>query len=151
MCMACAPPASPLPDFFLPSPSSRLSLLLPDSFLALLPQVHDEVILEGPKESADDAKKLVVAHMANPWKAMIGQAVKDLFPQRTVSRVGGSGRRLFQRRGEDVILTLTCASGSLRPSQIKNDNGVELTCPSVPLLVELSTSSNIADTWYEAK
>lgn len=31
------------------------------------PQVHDEVILEGPAESAEEAKARVVAAMANPW------------------------------------------------------------------------------------
>eukprot|EP00983_Pelagomonas_calceolata_P007514 244964-Pelagomonas_calceolata.AAC.1 len=30
-------------------------------------QVHDEVILEGPKETAQQAKDLVVKHMAHPW------------------------------------------------------------------------------------
>ena len=30
-------------------------------------QVHDEVILEGPEASADQAKALVVRNMAHPW------------------------------------------------------------------------------------
>ena len=34
-------------------------------YLAL--QVHDEVILEGPKESAQEAKALVVQHMERPF------------------------------------------------------------------------------------
>jgi len=33
----------------------------------LVMQVHDEVILEGPKETAQQAKDLVVKHMAHPW------------------------------------------------------------------------------------
>lgn len=37
----------------------------------LLMQVHDEVILEGPKASAGEAKALVVAHMTNPWAALM--------------------------------------------------------------------------------
>ena len=30
-------------------------------------QVHDEVILEGPQETAADAKQLVVDHMGKPF------------------------------------------------------------------------------------
>lgn len=30
-------------------------------------QVHDEVIMEGPKESAERAQQLVVQHMENPF------------------------------------------------------------------------------------
>lgn len=41
----------------------RLTLNIP----APLSQIHDEVILEGPKESAQLVKELVVQHMANPW------------------------------------------------------------------------------------
>ena len=33
----------------------------------LLLQVHDEVILEGPRESAERAQQLVVAHMRSPF------------------------------------------------------------------------------------
>lgn len=36
--------------------------------------MHDEVILEGPRACADEAKKLVVAHMANPWKSLMDRA-----------------------------------------------------------------------------
>lgn len=32
-------------------------------------QVHDEVILEGPKETAVEAKDLVVSHMERPFNA----------------------------------------------------------------------------------
>lgn len=35
--------------------------------LCLLWQVHDEVILEGPKETAERAKELVVQHMEKPF------------------------------------------------------------------------------------
>jgi hypothetical protein len=38
-------------------------------------QVHDEVILEGPRETSKEAKQLVVQHMANPWKDHISRAV----------------------------------------------------------------------------
>jgi DNA polymerase-1 len=31
------------------------------------PKVHDEVMLEGPKESAPEARERVIAAMANPW------------------------------------------------------------------------------------
>ena len=30
-------------------------------------QVHDEVIMEGPKESAERAQQLVVQHMEHPF------------------------------------------------------------------------------------
>ncbi|KIY95951.1 hypothetical protein MNEG_12009 [Monoraphidium neglectum] len=33
----------------------------------LLLQVHDEVMLEGPKESAAEARQRVIAAMENPW------------------------------------------------------------------------------------
>ncbi|MEW5306424.1 MAG: hypothetical protein WDW36_008889 [Sanguina aurantia] len=33
----------------------------------LLMQIHDEVILEGPEESAQEVRKLVMDHMENPW------------------------------------------------------------------------------------
>ena len=42
-----------------------------------LPQVHDEVILEGPKETALEAKRLVQQHMANPWSAAIAKKAKE--------------------------------------------------------------------------
>lgn len=35
-------------------------------------QVHDEVMLEGPRETATEAREHVVAAMANPWKNLIG-------------------------------------------------------------------------------
>ncbi|WIA09343.1 hypothetical protein OEZ85_008750 [Tetradesmus obliquus] len=38
----------------------------------LLLQVHDEVMLEGPRESAEAAKARVVACMANPWHNLVG-------------------------------------------------------------------------------
>jgi DNA polymerase I-like protein with 3'-5' exonuclease and polymerase domains len=38
----------------------------------LLLQVHDEVMLEGPKETAEEARRRVVAAMANPWAALCG-------------------------------------------------------------------------------
>lgn len=65
---------------------------LPDKLLFLVVQVHDEVILEGPKESAEEAQKIVVECMENPF----------------------DGRKKV-------------------------------------LKVALEVSSNIADTWYEAK
>jgi len=33
-------------------------------------QVHDEVILEGPRETAARAKALVVKHMENPFNGV---------------------------------------------------------------------------------
>jgi DNA polymerase I-like protein with 3'-5' exonuclease and polymerase domains len=45
--------------------------------LALYVQVHDEVILEGPKESAKEAQDLVVKHMNHPWEwAADGEPVR---------------------------------------------------------------------------
>lgn len=41
-------------------------------------QVHDEVMLEGPKESAEEALKRVVAAMENPWENLIGFKGKPL-------------------------------------------------------------------------
>lgn len=87
----------------------------------LLMQVHDEVILEGPQGSKDEARQLVIAHMANPWKAEIDVAIKE--GRRPVALMDTG----FPRK-ED---------GSLLPVE--------------PLLVELSTDSNCADSWYEAK
>jgi DNA polymerase-1 len=40
-------------------------------------QVHDEVMLEGPKESADVAMKRVVAAMRNPWVNLVGAPEGD--------------------------------------------------------------------------
>ena len=62
-------------------------------------QVHDEVILEGPRGDSERAKELVVQHMANPWKAAIDDAVAaglraadpfTLHPRRTVVKDDGS-------------------------------------------------------------
>lgn len=41
-------------------------------------QVHDEVMLEGPKDSAEEAKRCVVAAMENPWKNLMGFEGKPL-------------------------------------------------------------------------
>jgi DNA polymerase I len=41
-------------------------------------QVHDEVMLEGPRESAEEARARVVAAMANPWANLIGFTGKPL-------------------------------------------------------------------------
>ncbi|GAX81575.1 hypothetical protein CEUSTIGMA_g9003.t1 [Chlamydomonas eustigma] len=89
----------------------------------LLMQIHDEVILEGPKHNAEDARALVVAHMANPWKSIIDSAIAK----------GARPEVLF------------------KPDSIWKDDGTELKAPVEPLLVDLATDSNIADTWYEAK
>lgn len=35
-------------------------------------QVHDEVMLEGPKETALEARERVIAAMGNPWRNLIG-------------------------------------------------------------------------------
>eukprot|EP00955_Chlamydomonas_euryale_P057669 356868-Chlamydomonas_euryale.AAC.6 len=77
-------------------------------------------------ETAEEARKLVVQHMSNPWQEQIREAIAR------------------GTRGEVVF----------RPQEYINDNGELLTGPADPLhplLVELSTSSDIADTWYEAK
>jgi DNA polymerase-1 len=41
-------------------------------------QVHDEVMLEGPRESSEAAKQRVVACMANPWENLVGYVGKPL-------------------------------------------------------------------------
>ena len=87
----------------------------------LLMQVHDEVILEGPAASRDEARQLVIGHMANPWKAEIDQAIRE-------------GVRPAELKD---------------PSFPRNEDGSPL--PVEPLLVELSTDSDYADSWYEAK
>ncbi len=68
-----------------PPPVSSLSTLtcLPHAWLAPSPpapssssrgaQVHDEVILEGPEEHAQEAKRLVQAHMGNPWASIMAE------------------------------------------------------------------------------
>lgn len=38
----------------------------------LLLQVHDEVMLEGPRESAEEARRRVIAAMENPWANLCG-------------------------------------------------------------------------------
>lgn len=38
----------------------------------LLLQVHDEVMLEGPRESAEEARRKVVEAMENPWRNLAG-------------------------------------------------------------------------------
>ncbi len=40
-------------------------------------QVHDEVMLEGPKETADEAQQRVIAAMANPWRNWLGFEVEQ--------------------------------------------------------------------------
>lgn len=42
------------------------------------PQVHDEVMLEGPRETAEEAKQRVVACMENPWENLEGFKGKPL-------------------------------------------------------------------------
>jgi DNA polymerase I-like protein with 3'-5' exonuclease and polymerase domains len=51
---------------------------LRDAGWRLLLQVHDEVMLEGPRESAEAAKARVVACMENPWHNLIGLEGKPL-------------------------------------------------------------------------
>jgi len=41
-------------------------------------QVHDEVMLEGPKETAQEARARVVACMENPWENLLGFQGKPL-------------------------------------------------------------------------
>ena len=84
-------------------------------------QVHDEVILEGPEGSKAEARQLVIDHMANPWKAEIEEAIKE---QRRPKELHDDS---FPRKEDGSIL------------------------PVEPLLVELSTDSNCAPSWYEAK
>jgi hypothetical protein len=59
---------------------------LRDNGWRLLLQVHDEVMLEGPKESAEEARRRVVAAMANPWAALCGAdpAVRPLLVELAV-------------------------------------------------------------------
>jgi hypothetical protein len=87
----------------------------------LLMQVHDEVILEGPEASKDKARQLVIAHMANPWNSEIKLAIQER-------------RRPVELKDENFP---------------KREDGSPL--PVEPLLVELSTDSNCAPSWYEAK
>ena len=47
------------------------------TLVLLSPQVHDEVMLEGPKESAEVAMQRVVAAMRNPWVNLVGADEKD--------------------------------------------------------------------------
>ena len=82
-------------------------ILLPFLFLPPSWQVHDEVILEGPQESSDAAKALVVHHMANPWEALIQRAIQE-------------GRR------RDTVHA---------PRVVQKDDGSELPAPIEPLLV----------------
>lgn len=42
------------------------------------PQVHDEVMLEGPRETAEDARQRVIAAMENPWANLLGFQGKPL-------------------------------------------------------------------------
>eukprot|EP00879_Flechtneria_rotunda_P001581 GHRR01001740.1.p1 GENE.GHRR01001740.1~~GHRR01001740.1.p1 ORF type:complete len:951 (+),score=402.49 GHRR01001740.1:427-2853(+) len=51
---------------------------LTDNDWKLLLQVHDEVMLEGPKETAAKAKARVVAAMENPWYNLYGFEGKPL-------------------------------------------------------------------------
>lgn len=41
-------------------------------------QVHDEVMMEGPKETAEVALQHVVAAMENPWSNLVGLQEKPL-------------------------------------------------------------------------
>jgi len=45
---------------------------------AALHQVHDEVMLEGPKETAEEALEKVRNAMENPWQNLIGFVGKPL-------------------------------------------------------------------------
>ena len=65
------------------------------------------MILEGPEENVEPAKKLVIQHMANPWAALIQQAKRE------------------GRRGEQVVA----------PRCIEKDDGSKLPAPTEPLLV----------------
>lgn len=62
------------------------------------PQVHDEVILEGPKATSKEAQALVQKHMANPWRDLIDKAIAEgrrgadpysIHPRRTVDKDNG--------------------------------------------------------------
>ena len=46
-------------------------------------QVHDEVIMEGPKESAERAQQLVVQHMEHPFKGQNPLSVELLVDSNT--------------------------------------------------------------------
>lgn len=50
----------------------------------LAQQVHDEVMLEGPKGSADLALARVVECMENPWKNLMGLQTPPLRVQLAV-------------------------------------------------------------------
>ncbi len=53
------------------APTPRLTACLPAVFLATLAlvQVHDEVILEGPREHAEAARRRVIECMRSPFNA----------------------------------------------------------------------------------
>ena len=46
-------------------------------------QVHDEVIMEGPKESAERAQQLVVQHMEHPFNGQNPLSVELLVDSNT--------------------------------------------------------------------
>jgi hypothetical protein len=121
-------------------------------------QIHDEVILEGPAERADEAKRLVMSLMANPWSElakhwnrpgatglMQGPWWHRLPPQQPGGHVAG----VWRHGGEDgeAGSARESVGGGESSGGVGGSNGSEV----MPLLVELATDCNVADTWYEAK
>ncbi|GLC47437.1 hypothetical protein PLESTM_002074200, partial [Pleodorina starrii] len=109
----------------------------------LLMQIHDEVILEGPRERSEEAKALVMALMANPWAELsrhwnaAGAGGLMQGPAWHRQPPGGHLAGVWRHGGE---------VGAPAGEGQGQGQGV-----AMPLLVELATDCNVADTWYEAK
>ncbi len=176
------------------------------------PQIHDEVILEGPKANADAAKRLVMSLMANPWRELARHwnapppTTTTLAPpaaaaQLTSGSGGGGGgdgdggcvrhlasgegwvrpapalpgghlagtwrwddlpspQQQQQQQQEVAVVAAVQVGGSgsgdgAQEGAPEGDGGGQQQHRKaqevMPLLVELATDCNVADTWYEAK
>ncbi|KAG2498231.1 hypothetical protein HYH03_003981 [Edaphochlamys debaryana] len=134
---------------------------LADTGFKLLMQIHDEVILEGPKETSPEAQRLVMALMANPWAELAqhwnaegawGLAQGPEWHRgRPWLRPGQEGPLL---PGGHVAGTWLHGGNAKEGAKEVGKDGAKEGAKeeeAMPLLVELATDCNVADTWYEAK
>ncbi|KXZ47740.1 hypothetical protein GPECTOR_33g622 [Gonium pectorale] len=132
----------------------------------LLMQIHDEVILEGPSENAAEAQRLVMKLMANPW-AELAKHWNDPAPPPVRSLLQGPGWRRPVPRTADGREGHVAGVWNHDQQHLQGGNGAGGPQAggeersgggggaggkaAMPLLVELATDCNVADTWYEAK
>ncbi|GFR52186.1 hypothetical protein Agub_g14723 [Astrephomene gubernaculifera] len=123
----------------------------------LLMQIHDEVILEGPKATSDTARRLVMQLMANPWAELAKHwnAPGGADPSSSAGRgmqQGPDWHRMPPKRPGGHLAGVWRQAPDEKGAGGGGEGGGEGGHGfAMPLLVELATDCNVADTWYEAK